>query len=282
MKRTKSMKSPRGGVKKTKSRKTSRKSLRGGVKLTKSKKSLRGGIKRKKSRKSLRGGGNEASLYTELAFPQIVDYIHPSGKTLRLFPGYWMLRKSRGAQPGTYTVVGNRNDGESRWKVQLHPPRSGVTILEKARSTAISYGSDGNNIVKPRSLIPPSEGELWNAAKDGDLNRVIPLVEQGSNLHEANDKGYTALHFACRLGSVAIVRFLLQHGARTDVVTRTSNSTPLHYAAANGKTDAVRMLIDFKADVNAKDKWGTTPLADAVKEKWTDTAEVLKAAGGGM
>ena len=61
MKRTKSIKSFRGGVKKTKSRKTSRKSLRGGVKLTKSKKSLRGGIKRKKSRRVLLRGGADGA-----------------------------------------------------------------------------------------------------------------------------------------------------------------------------------------------------------------------------
>jgi len=32
--------------------------------------------------------------------------------------------------------------------------------------------------------------------------------------------------------------------------------TALHYAAANGHTDAVRVLLDHKADIEAKNKGG--------------------------
>ena len=63
MKRTKSMKSLRGGIKRTKSKK----SLRGGVKRTNSKKSLRGSVKRTKSRRVLLGGNNFMnSLYKRI------------------------------------------------------------------------------------------------------------------------------------------------------------------------------------------------------------------------
>ena len=45
--------------------------------------------------------------------------------------------------------------------------------------------------------------------------------------------------------------------------------TPLHWAAYNGHTDVVKALITAEADVDAKNKWGSTPLQlatnDAIK-----------------
>lgn len=46
---------------------------------------------------------------------------------------------------------------------------------------------------------------------------------------------------------------MLEHGAQPNV-TDSSNSTSLHFAAANGDIDTAALLLERKAKVNAKDK----------------------------
>ena len=50
--------------------------------------------------------------------------------------------------------------------------------------------------------------------------------------------------------------------------------TPLHTAALNNKIEAVAALISHGADVNARTKWGMTPLMDA---SWLGHAKVVEA-----
>jgi hypothetical protein len=39
------------------------------------------------------------------------------------------------------------------------------------------------------------------------------------------------------------------------------SQTPLHLVVTSGNTNAIQLLLDFKADVNATDNTGKTPLA---------------------
>jgi len=43
--------------------------------------------------------------------------------------------------------------------------------------------------------------------------------------------------------------------------------TPLHIASSEGKFEAVEFLVDKGVDVSAKDRWGFTPLDDAMRHK---------------
>ena len=45
---------------------------------------------------------------------------------------------------------------------------------------------------------------------------------------------------------------------------------PLHLAAAEGRADAVKFLLEQKADVNAEDRWGNTALDEAVTARQDD------------
>src|SRR5689334_8350052 len=55
--------------------------------------------------------------------------------------------------------------------------------------------------------------------------------------------------------------------------------TPIHAAAANGRTQIVELLISAKADVNAKDTGGATPLISAAAANHPDTVAALLAHG---
>jgi uncharacterized protein len=105
------------------------------------------------------------------------------------------------------------------------------------------------------------------------------LIEQGANANRPQpDTGETPLHSAlCKANRPAydlVVKVLLAQGADPNAVTlpsaetgafmrdcRTKAETPLHRAAAFGSEDAIQMLLDAGADLEAKDMNGDTPLS---------------------
>ena len=56
--------------------------------------------------------------------------------------------------------------------------------------------------------------------------------------------------------------------------------TALHLAASTGNHQITELLISVDADVNAADRWGGTPLRDAVREGRKEVAAALREAGG--
>ena len=55
--------------------------------------------------------------------------------------------------------------------------------------------------------------------------------------------------------------------------------TPLHWAASNGSLSVVEYLVNQKANINAKDDDGKTPLRLASENKNKRIAEFLKKNG---
>ncbi len=52
--------------------------------------------------------------------------------------------------------------------------------------------------------------------------------------------------------------------------------TPLHLAAFNGHLMIVKYLIENKAEINAIDRWGGTPLDDALREGLDNVIDYLR------
>ncbi|MDR1261457.1 MAG: ankyrin repeat domain-containing protein [Rickettsiales bacterium] len=90
----------------------------------------------------------------------------------------------------------------------------------------------------------------------------------------------TELLDAAKNGNIEKVKYLVNEGA--DVDTRDQNcNTPLHLAAYNGHTDTVEALLNAEGiNVNAKDNNGATPLHSAIKNNRIDVVEVLLRAEG--
>tara|TARA_R110002050_G_scaffold118733_4_gene236272 strand:+ start:263 stop:514 length:252 start_codon:yes stop_codon:yes gene_type:complete len=55
--------------------------------------------------------------------------------------------------------------------------------------------------------------------------------------------------------------------------------TALHLAASEGKLDTVKYLISMGANVNAVDRFGNTPLQDAIDSRRSELVEHLRMAG---
>ena len=125
-------------------------------------------------------------------------------------------------------------------------------------------------------------GESTTTSKD-----VEDLLSQGANVNAQLFEGSTALHMACSVLNLDVVRTLVLMGADVNVADGQGN-TPLHEIVRYGDgvlkeqqeaVSAITMsLIEKGADVNAKNNEGKTPLG-LVRYNQT-MASLLKSQGG--
>ena len=85
---------------------------------------------------------------------------------------------------------------------------------------------------------------------------------------------------AVRSGDMAALKAALASGGGTEAQERMSQRTALHFAAESGNKDAVALLIEAKANPNAADRTGKTPVAMAAEKGHADALKALLAAGG--
>jgi len=84
---------------------------------------------------------------------------------------------------------------------------------------------------------------------------------------------------AAGAGEVIQLQQLVMSGANVNMHDY-DRRTPLHLSASEGKLEACKYLIEQNAEINAVDRWGNTPLADALREKHDQVARYLYQIGG--
>ena len=123
---------------------------------------------------------------------------------------------------------------------------------------------------------------IFDAAALGDIAALRHLLDTDATLtDEWSADGFTALHFAAYLGGHQAVQVLLEAGADVNAIARNGMEVqPLNSGAALGNVEACRLLLDAGADPNAAEHGGWTPLDEAVITKNEPLAELLRARGG--
>lgn len=90
------------------------------------------------------------------------------------------------------------------------------------------------------------EGEACKAGAKGDLKKLRSLVQKGLDINGKNCDGRTALHMAAAEGLLSVVEFLVER---------------------------------LQADTRVTDRWGGTPLDDAIRHERKDVVAFLKKKG---
>ena len=98
---------------------------------------------------------------------------------------------------------------------------------------------------------PGVENRLLAAARDGQVEVVRSLLEEGADANAARGDGLTALHLAAGGGHAAVADALAAAGAAVEAGTRIGRYTPLHLAARGGHGAVVLRLLEAGADPNA-------------------------------
>lgn len=100
-----------------------------------------------------------------------------------------------------------------------------------------------------------AEEELFQAVRKGDYNGALSSVKRGGKINVRDSRGWTPLHVAAANGKTRIVALLIDKGAAVNA-RNNKGRTPLHLAASEGHAAVVTLLLQKGANLNIRDKEG--------------------------
>ncbi|XP_057870141.2 integrin-linked protein kinase 1 isoform X2 [Cryptomeria japonica] len=113
-----------------------------------------------------------------------------------------------------------------------------------------------------------------------DPNKKNGTVDVDLCVPEQLDATMQMLFLTCRGDAEGVEALLDHHHPPLDVNSADfDDRTALHVAACQGHAHLVHLLISRGANVNARDRWGSTPLADAKYYGNTEICNILKSNG---
>jgi ankyrin repeat protein len=128
---------------------------------------------------------------------------------------------------------------------------------------------------------PAADGStfLAEAAYKGQLKVAAYLLDHGADVNAG-----PALNSAALAGNRTMVEFLLSRGANVNSKsgTGTSGATSLGIAVEKNYPSVIDVLLANKADVNAPDNLGNTPLLTAARHGQVKIVQTLLAAGANL
>ena len=141
-----------------------------------------------------------------------------------------------------------------------------------------TIGDDLEDEIDMGTEILPEEKEWFLASSTGRIESLKKLLETHPKLVKNRDfvLGYTALHWAAKLGRADIVKLIIHNGV--DIHAKSHGGyTPLHVAAMSGKDHVITQLIELhNASIHSRDHSGKKP-KDLVRE--TVSADVQRKLG---
>ncbi|KAG6037307.1 hypothetical protein E4U41_005208 [Claviceps citrina] len=186
-----------------------------------------------------------------------------------------VLRAVQSSSPGVVQALLDAGMMVDHEMDKMGPPL-GVAITDQNVAMVdflLGKGANANAV----NWIPPRTF-LARAAALPSTDIVVALLEHGARV-----QGSGALFAASEAGNLAAARVLLQRGADVnEVVTmelwgdaRDVLGTALHAAAAHGRADMARLLLEHGAGKDALDGDSNTPRTVAEREGRADIVEIL-------
>jgi ankyrin repeat protein len=108
--------------------------------------------------------------------------------------------------------------------------------------------------------------ELLGSVYRQEQPQILKWLKKGAAINRVDEDGRTILMHAILAdkASVEVIMLLIQNGANVKLAEPAQQWTPLHFAARDNRADIVKVLLENKAEVDARDVFGNTPLWRAV------------------
>ena len=114
----------------------------------------------------------------------------------------------------------------------------------------------------------PEVSELHAAVMRGDLPAMRRLLERNPALanarSETDARGTFPLHVAAETGQAGAARLLLEYGADVTARDLENDAIPLSWAAFFGRPEVVEILMNAGSEPSQRNKHGLTPLGCAL------------------
>lgn len=123
--------------------------------------------------------------------------------------------------------------------------------------------------------------DIYEAVIAGDIPATKNfLANDKALLNQHSRDGFTPLGFAAFFSRTDIARFLIQQGADVNIASNNDfKVAPIHSAVAAKNLEIVKLLLDHKANPNARQQQDVTPLHAAAHNNSPEIAKLLLSSG---
>ncbi|KAG2463962.1 RFXK protein, partial [Polypterus senegalus] len=154
-------------------------------------------------------------------------------------------------------------------------------------STPITNRQLGNEIAARQAALERADDflkhstTLTNRQRGNEITARPATLDNNDLLNKQDERGFTPLMWAAAFGEYAVVKYLLFRGADPNILACERESA-LSLASSGGYADIIRMLMEFKVDINIYDWNGGNPLLYAVRGNHVKCVEELLAWGADL
>lgn len=115
------------------------------------------------------------------------------------------------------------------------------------------------------------KSQNWNTMnffEVATIRMVQQQIDQGADVNQRDEWGFTPLHFAAAFNDDPdVISLLLDTGADLNARDKEWQATPLHWAAwSNANPGVIIALLEGGADLNCRDARDSTPLHAAAEQ----------------
>jgi len=109
------------------------------------------------------------------------------------------------------------------------------------------------------NLFAGENDAFWDAARNGDTQKLAELLESGVDVNAKTRYGATALSYAADRNHHEAVKFLLEKGADPNITDTFYRATPFLWSLSEGNLEIVTAMIEHGADLKAPNvlRWAT-------------------------